>query len=144
MLCKYFFSEMWDTVENEVVRQLYSKLAIDQNEIPKIFNDLEWLAILESGSGNNVTTPSRWFRIPKKRKSPSVARFQYLIFDDPNDKIDNGQTNRWCELFKTIISNLNFHSNTMNIIQIGFSILARHPTKYKKKQENAYVYVSNL
>ena len=135
---------MWDLVENTAVRQLYSKLEIDESEIPKIFNDLEWFAILESGSGNNVMTPSRWFRIPKKRKLPSVARFQHLIYDDLSDQNDNGQTDRWCEFFKTIINSLKFHPDKINIIQIGFSILARHPTKHQKQLENAYIYVSTF
>ena len=135
---------MWVSLDHDTVRYIYSKLDINEHEIPKIFNDLEWHAILESGSGNNVSQVSRWFRVPKGRKKSSIGRFQHLIYDDPSDENENGQTDRWRDLFKKIITNLKFHSDKQNIIQIGFSILAQHPIKFEKQQPNAYVYVSTL
>ena len=133
---------MWIRTEHETVQYLYSMLNIDESQIPKVFNELEWLAIVESGSASNVTEVARWFRVPKKHKLSTVARFQYLIYDDSSDENDNGQTDRWRNFFKKIIANLKFHPDKQNIIQIGFSIMAQHPIKLAKQQPNAYVYVS--
>ena len=133
---------MWESFEQQRVEQLYSEIDIDETEISKLFDPLEWFAIVESGSGNNVSKVSSWYRCPKQRKLPTIGRFQHLIYDKSNDKTDNGQTDRWRDFFKSIIKKLTFHPSWQNVIQIGFSFLAVHPIKLAKQKPNAHVYVS--
>ena len=133
---------MWDPIEREKIVDLYQNLDIDEYEIPKIFNEHEWFAINEANSSRNVSRVDNWYRVPKKKKLPCVARFQHLIFDMTHDKSDNAQTDRWREHFKAIINKLAIHPEEINVIQLGFSILAHDPMRVAKKEANPYVYVS--
>ena len=134
---------MWESFEKQSIEQLYSKIDVDETEISKLFDPLEWFAIVDSGSGNNVSKVSSWYRVPKQRKMASIGRFQHLIYDNTNDKNDDGQTDRWRDFFKSVIKELFFHPDGQNILQIGFSFLAVHPIKLVKEKPNAFVYVSH-
>ena len=135
---------MWIEHEHNAVLDLYKKFAVDfeEDEVRKIFSEADWLAILEANSASNVSRVNRWYQIPKKRKLPTCARFQLLLFDMTHDKTENEQTDRWRNHFKSIIKNLLFHPHESNIIQIGFSFLAHDPMKIAKDEPAQSVYVS--
>ena len=130
---------MWNRHESQSVSDLYSKIEIDQFEVAKCFNDLQWFSIVESGQAKNVSHSSHWYRVPQKsHKLPAVGRFQYLIYDEG----EKDGTDRWRRFFKELVKQLEIHPSRTNIVQIGFSFLAVHPLKLAREKPNAYVYVS--
>ena len=135
---------MWTEYEYDAVLDLYKKFKenFDEDEVRKIFSKADWFAIAEASSARNVSRVNRWYRIPKKRKLPSVGRFQFLIYDMTHDKKSNDQTERWKNHFKSIIKKLSFHPQESYLIQIGFSLLAHDPMKMAKNEPNQSVYVS--
>ena len=131
---------MWDRHESDSINELYSKIDIDHLEVAKCFTEMEWFAIVYANHAKNVSYSTQWYRIPKTRKMTSVARFQFLIYDQGQ----KDGTDRWRNFFKQIIKQLHIHPNRTNIVQIGFSLLAVHPLKLAKNKPNAHVYVSCL
>ena len=130
---------MWSKIEKDNIENIYKD--IGDFDVSQLFDKDQWFAITASGGRKNVGRIGNWFYVPPAGKEHGQARFQYVIYDDVNDKDENEQTNRWRDHFKTVIDNLKFHPDVTNVLQIGFSMLAWHPIKHAKKAKDAFIYV---
>ena len=132
---------MWSFDEQQKIKRLYTKINIDESEVGKFFDPLEWYAIAASGQARNVANTKNWFRVPRKQNNFSLARFQYLIFDDQNSTDGTG-TDRWRRHFKKCIRALEFRPDSSKVVSISFSLLTRDPIKAANNEPTAYSYVS--